>query len=162
MLNKLSGRDIIFALRMRMEHQEDNIARKGTKLPWAVWQMIPNIILFLSTENECANYKVLNESDRSQTNHTSVTALKCDHWIYNFEPDRWNRFEGAAGQTMALKPVAPYRCSSIMSGWMNDKHPEVAEAKFSPWKSKYAYNAFILHFSTKYLVKRGIQKVLRH
>ncbi|XP_068721451.1 uromodulin-like [Montipora capricornis] len=77
-------------------------------------------------ENECSNYNLLNESDRSEK-YQSTGAYKCDHWVHHFKPNLWNRFEGAAGETMAVTPVPPNKCSAFLSGWMDGKHPEVID-----------------------------------
>jgi len=50
---------------------------------------------------------------------------KCDHWNQGFAANKWYRFTGGAGQAMADKCVEPGRCQTLMSGWMEGKHPEV-------------------------------------
>lgn len=58
-------------------------------------------------------------------NTSSKHALRCDHWGDGFAHDRWNRFEGAAGQTIADKRVNPMHCQTYKSGWMKGEHPKV-------------------------------------
>lgn len=73
---------------------------------------------------ECVNYRVLDSADRSMTNENKQ-GLKCDHWNFGFVRDVWYRFTGAAGQTMPDKCVSAGKCQTIMSGWMDGKHPQV-------------------------------------
>ena len=89
--------------------------------------------IFFSTENECSNYNLLDESDRSEK-YQSTGAYKCDHWVHHFKSNRWNRFEGAAGETMAVRPVPPNKCSAFLSGWMDGKHPEVGDVRLETGK----------------------------
>ena len=81
---------------------------------------------FLSfAENECIDYRILDSEDRSKAHPTSGKLKYCDHWNFGFASKRWYRFTGEAGQTMADKCVKPMRCQTLMSGWMDGKHPEV-------------------------------------
>ena len=59
------------------------------------------------------------------THHTSGNRRYCDHWNFGFAAKPWYRFTGKAGQAMADKYVPPMRCQTLMSGWMDGKHPEV-------------------------------------
>ncbi|XP_078359057.1 uromodulin-like isoform X2 [Oculina patagonica] len=86
-----------------------------------------NFVYMLSgDENECIDYLTLDSADRSRTHHTSSERkYDCDHWNFKFAAKRWYRFTGEAGQTMAETCVEPMRCQTLMSGWMDGKHPKV-------------------------------------
>ena len=69
----------------------------------------------------CKNYTVLSEADRAQGNTV---------WNHLSDIDMitgWYRFQGAAGDGMADKCVLPYRCGTVLPGWLNGTHPTVPE-----------------------------------
>ena len=72
--------------------------------------------------DECKNYTLLNEGDRSQGN-TLQTSIRCDRYLVT----GWYRFQGDAGDRMPNKCVLQYRCGTEHPGWLNGTHPTVAE-----------------------------------
>jgi len=68
----------------------------------------------------CANYKVLNETDRAQGNALSPH-LRSDIDLTT----GWYRFQGAAGDRMPDKCVVRWRCGTKLPGWLNGTHPTV-------------------------------------
>lgn len=81
------------------------------------------VSLFVFTENECQNYKILNTADRSQFHKTSGPGIRCDQ--NEIDPNSWYRFTGAAGNAMADTCVQPNRCQTMRTGWFDGKYPEV-------------------------------------
>ena len=54
----------------------------------------------------------------------------CDDNNQNFITG-WYRFQGAAGTRMPTKCVPRHRWGAISPGWLNGKHPTVAEGEVS-------------------------------
>ena len=84
------------------------------------------VALFVFTENECQNYKILDTPDRSQF-HITTRGMKvrCDR--NEIDLNSWYRFTGAAGNAMADTCVQPNRCQTIRTGWFDGIYPEVVE-----------------------------------
>ena len=75
-------------------------------------------------ENECEDYKELDDADRSQSHETNrVKSPRCDH--KRLDENNWYRFTGAAGNAMADKCVDPWRCQTLSTGWYNGSYPKV-------------------------------------
>ena len=73
-------------------------------------------------DDECINYKSLNEANRIESFNYGRDDPKCDRDI-----NGWYRFEGAAGSQMAESCPPQYHCGTEAPGWLNGKHPTVAE-----------------------------------
>jgi len=71
---------------------------------------------------ECRQYKVLDTADRS-IHHPYTPAAACD---YSFLP-AWYRFQGKAGNAMANSCPSPFRCGTIVPGWLDGELPSVKE-----------------------------------
>ena len=77
----------------------------------------------MCTENECTDYKVLDDADRSQFHITDTKkTVRCDKERVG---DSWYRFVGAAGNAMADKCVKPGRCQTFSTGWYSGSYPKV-------------------------------------
>ena len=70
----------------------------------------------------CANYSVLSEADRAQGN-VSQSQWKSDDDLVT----GWYRFQGAAGDRMPDKCVLRFHCGTKHPGWLNGKHPTIAD-----------------------------------
>jgi len=70
----------------------------------------------------CTNYTVLSEADRAQGNAEPPHNRNDESLVPG-----WYRFQGAAGDQMPDKCVLTYRCGTRFPGWLNGKHPTVAE-----------------------------------
>jgi len=79
----------------------------------------------LLTVDGCNNYTVLSEADRAQ-GHKVINAsnYRCDR--DDLVPG-WYRFQGAAGDQMADKCVDMNHCGTHHPGWLNGRHPTIAE-----------------------------------
>ena len=78
--------------------------------------------MFLLEEDGCTNYTVLSEADRAQGN-AQPPHNRSDYGLVT----GWYRFQGAAGDRMPDKCVLLYRCGTKYPGWLNGRHPTVAE-----------------------------------
>ena len=76
--------------------------------------LFPNIFL------ECSNYTILDEFDRAQSYRGRV---KCDNHLAK----GWYRFQGRAGKKMPEQCVATHHCGTHAPGYLNGRHPIVAE-----------------------------------
>ncbi|XP_066027948.1 pancreatic secretory granule membrane major glycoprotein GP2-like [Pocillopora verrucosa] len=74
---------------------------------------------------ECEGYKVLDSADRKNTYGMGNAA--CDNDI----EEAWYRFTGAAGSKMPESPPNKNTCGTHAPGWLNGRHPSVAEGKVS-------------------------------
>jgi hypothetical protein len=80
--------------------------------------------MFLSTENECANYKVLDAENRSVLYENKAGSdILCDK--SNFTHD-WYRFQGKAGTRMADTSVKD-RCQTYDMIWYQGSYPDVTQ-----------------------------------
>lgn len=78
----------------------------------------------MCAENECKDYKELDDADRSQNQVTDrAKPLRCDH--KRLDENSWYRFTGAAGNAMADKCVDPGKCQTLSTGWYNGSYPKV-------------------------------------
>ena len=84
----------------------------------------------------CAQYKILNGSDRHQ-NHNNYYGKKCDK---NLSED-WYRFSGGAGTKMASSCVPVHRCGTDITGWMEGSHPTIDEGVVARKVCFHAYNS---------------------
>ncbi|XP_027055462.1 pancreatic secretory granule membrane major glycoprotein GP2-like [Pocillopora damicornis] len=75
--------------------------------------------------SECEGYKVLDSADRKNT--YALGGIACDDEI----EEAWYRFTGAAGSKMPGSPSNEKICGTHAPGWLNGRHPSVAEGKVS-------------------------------
>ena len=82
--------------------------------------------MFFSVFNPCSRgkYKLLNKYDRLVGNKDQ-SSVKCDQ--RDVALPGWFRFTGAAGDRMPTKCPETKRCGTHASGWLNGKHPSVAD-----------------------------------
>ena len=86
--------------------------------------------------SECLHYQNLTSGNRKVSYKGSSPNL-CDNAL----PDGWYRFQGDAGTKMPTSCVAPDKCSTRATGWLNGAHPSVEEGKVARkvcfnWNSK--------------------------
>ena len=74
--------------------------------------------------SECLHYKSLTNGNR-KVSHGSSRLAPCDKSL----PHGWYRFQGNAGTKMPTSCVAPNKCSTHATGWLNGAHPSVEEGK---------------------------------
>jgi len=73
----------------------------------------------------CANHTVLSKADRAQGQIViNDSNYRCDR--DDLVPG-WYRFQGDAGNQMADKCVPTNYCGTQHPGWLNGRHPTVAE-----------------------------------
>jgi len=73
----------------------------------------------------CSNYTVLSEADRAQGQIViNDSNYRCDR--DDLVPG-WYRFQGASGDQMADKCVPTNYCGTQHPGWLDGRHPTVAE-----------------------------------
>jgi len=72
-------------------------------------------------ENECINYTILHEADRSKF-FSKYTANVSDSSLTG-----WFTFNGLAGKQMSASCVPTNRCGTLVPGWMAGTHPGVVE-----------------------------------
>ena len=78
----------------------------------------------MCVENECKDYKELDDADRSQFQATDkAKPFRCDD--KKLDENSWYRFTGAAGNAMADKCVAPWKCQTFSTGWYSGSYPKV-------------------------------------
>ena len=70
----------------------------------------------------CSNYSLLREHDRNKA-FRSRRPAKCDRRLSK----AWYRFSGAAGKQMPTRCVARNHCGTHAPGWLNGRHPTVAQ-----------------------------------
>ena len=75
-----------------------------------------------AAQSECKTYKTINDAQRSVSYKGSI---KCDNGI----AEGWYRFVGAAGDRIPESAPATYYCGTHAPGWLNGKHPTVAQGK---------------------------------
>jgi len=85
-----------------------------------------NYVYMLTTENECKDYKEIDDADRSQSHVTdNAKPFRCDR--NQFDEKSWYRFTGAAGNAMADKCVKSWRCQTFSTGWYSGSYPKVED-----------------------------------
>ena len=70
----------------------------------------------------CRSYTVLREANR-RASYSNRKVVLCDNKLAT----KWYRFSAAAGSSMPDSCVAPWRCGTHASGWLNGRHPTVAQ-----------------------------------
>ena len=73
--------------------------------------------------SECLNYKLLNESNRTQGYSSRYRPAKCDNKL----SEDWYRIGGGAGDKMPEYCVDKLSCGTHAPGWLNSSHPSVAD-----------------------------------
>ena len=84
------------------------------------------LISLLVLTGECSSYKTLSEASRVKT-YKNNAVVECDR---NFGGE-WYRFSGAAGDRMPESVVSERSCGTHAPGWLDDKHPSMAEGVVS-------------------------------
>ncbi|CAH3020496.1 unnamed protein product [Porites evermanni] len=73
--------------------------------------------------SDCLNYQNLTNGNRKVSHGSSP--LLCDNSL----PHGWYRFQGNAGTKMPTSCIAPHKCSTHATGWLNGAHLSVEEGK---------------------------------
>lgn len=99
---------------------------KCTREAPLVGKRLANYVYMITTENECADYKELDDADRSQSHKTNgAKPFRCDH--KQLDENSWYRFTGAAGNAMADKCLDPWKCQTLSTGWYNGSYPKIED-----------------------------------
>ena len=79
-------------------------------------------MFFFSSSLECSSYTTLPDADRKMS-YSNKNVVKCDSSMVT----KWYRFSDTAGHVMPETCVATWRCGTHAPGWLNGKHPTVAQ-----------------------------------
>ena len=82
-------------------------------------------LLFHFVADPCYHYKNLSDANRKISYKTPLDSELCDNQL----PEGWYRFVGASGTKMPTTRVPAYRCSTELSGWLDDAHPTVEDGE---------------------------------
>ncbi|CAH3020498.1 unnamed protein product [Porites evermanni] len=103
-----------------MESEEQAVS--GKYWLYTIKENIPVLAHCNMETFDCPNYQNLTNGNRKVT-HGSSPPL-CDNSL-----NGWYRFQGNAGTKMPSSCVAPSKCSTHATGWLNGTHPSVQEGK---------------------------------
>ena len=81
--------------------------------------------IFMLAGKECEAYKKLDEADRAM-GFANQSTVKCDGESGD-NLNGWYRMTGKAGDEMPEKCVPIKRCGTLVTGWLNGKHPTEEE-----------------------------------
>lgn len=77
----------------------------------------------LGLGQECNSYILNEEIDRSVTHATTGSSHKCDKTLAT----GWYRFNSTSGFKMPTTCIAPNKCNTHATGWLNGTHPSPQE-----------------------------------
>ena len=82
---------------------------------------IPDVSTF--SGQECNSYILNKEADRSVTHTATGSSYKCDKTLAT----SWYRFNSTSGFKMPTSCIAPNKCNTHATGWLNGAHPTPQE-----------------------------------